>query len=322
MDAITAVATAHGLDVLNSALKTTATQYQLVGAVSHDAPDDQLSVFHTEEIETSYYDDNGVLTFIIELPVAENFERYMYAIQVTDTDGAVVINAPTPKVALATGIGGTVTIKAAVTGDAGEVVFKASDYITQTEMNDLWLPPIYDAIGGRLTQGQGDARYAQLSNQSDYLDLESNLMVLRETNASTGTFIGSGNARKYRLNTEVVNNITGASLESNSDITLPSGRYYIEGFFQCIKGNLFLPRLYDFDSSSYLLNGISINGVTSSVEATGPLSRINGFITLTAETTLQMLVHMSHTSSVVSGNDPGHGIDNIYNELKIRKIGD
>lgn len=159
MDAITAIATDHGLDVLNSALKNTATQYQLIGAEAHDATDDQLAVFYSAEIETSYYDDNGVLTFVIELPVAEDFNRYLYAVQVTDTSDQVVISAPTPKIALATGVGGMLTLKAAVTGEAGEVIFKASDYITESEMTDTWLPPIWAGINSKLTKPQADSFY-------------------------------------------------------------------------------------------------------------------------------------------------------------------
>ncbi|EGG93505.1 Phage tail fiber protein [gamma proteobacterium IMCC1989] len=188
------------------------------------------------------------------------------------------------------------------------------DAYTQAEVDLL--------LGGKITQAQGDVRYVQLSSQSDYLDLESNLMIVRETNASTGTFIGSGTTRQYRLNTEVVNNITGASLLSNSSFILPSGRFYIEGFFQCIKGNLFVPRLYNYDLASYITNGLSINGITNSGEALGPISTIRDFFDLSEPTTLQMICHMSHTSNVVSGNDAGHGVDNIYNELRIRKIGD
>jgi len=165
VDAITAIATDHGLDVLNSALKNTATQYQLIGAEAHDATDDQLAVFYSAEIETSYYDDNGVLTFVIELPVAEDFNRYLYAVQITDTSDQVVISAPTPKIALATGVGGMLTLKTAVTGEAGEVIFKASDYITESEMTDTWLPPIHAAINGRLTQAQADTLYVPLQNQ-------------------------------------------------------------------------------------------------------------------------------------------------------------
>ena len=109
MDALTAIATDHGLDVLNSALKNTATQYQLIGAEAHNATGDQLAAFYSAEIEISYYDSNGVLTFIIELPVAEDFNRYLYAIQITDTNGDVVIHTPTPKMVLAAGIGGMLT---------------------------------------------------------------------------------------------------------------------------------------------------------------------------------------------------------------------
>lgn len=172
MDAITAIATDHGLDVLNSALKNTATQYQLIGAKAHDATDDQLAVFYSAEIETSYYDDNGVLTFIIELPVAEDFGRYLYAVQVVDAVGQVVISASTPKIALASGIGGMLTLKAAISGEAGEVIFKASDYVTNSEMNDIWLPAFANSLdlSAYLTVDKANQHYAKLADFSNSLD--------------------------------------------------------------------------------------------------------------------------------------------------------
>ena len=139
MDALTAVATPHGLKLLNSTLKNSATRYTLIGATSHDAP--SPGVFYTAAIETSYYDSNGVLTFVVELPAAQDFNRYLHGIAIIDASDQVVINTPTPKIALASGIGGMVTIKAAVTGEPGEVVFKASDYVTAPELRDNWLIP-------------------------------------------------------------------------------------------------------------------------------------------------------------------------------------
>jgi len=176
VDAITAAATEHGLSVLNSALKNTATRYQLIGAVNYDELINNTAVFYNEEIETSYYDNNGVLTFVVELPIAEDFGKYLYAIQIVDNDGQVVINAPTPKVALATGIGGMVTIKAAVTGEAGEVVFKASDYVTTSELQDLWLTQATNAERGLIriaTQAEASAGTATdiAVNPSQLIDL-------------------------------------------------------------------------------------------------------------------------------------------------------
>lgn len=143
MDDLTAVATEHGLALLKSTLKNTATKYALIGADTHDAT--STGAFYTANIETSFYDANGVLTFVVELPIETDFNKYLYAIAITDTNNQIVVNTPTPKIALAKGIGGMVTIKAAVTGEAGEVIFKKNDYVTGTEIRENWLPQIIGA---------------------------------------------------------------------------------------------------------------------------------------------------------------------------------
>ena len=134
MDALTAIPTSHGLSVLNSSLKNTVTKYALIGATAHDAADDELGTFYTGTIENSFYDSNGVLTMQVELPVATDFGKYLYRIAILDATDQLVVSVATPKQALAAGIGGFMTIKIAVTGEAGEGVFKASDYVTGVEL--------------------------------------------------------------------------------------------------------------------------------------------------------------------------------------------
>ncbi len=146
MESLTAVATQHGLALLNSTLKNTATRYALIGATTHDST--TPGTFYTDDIETSYYDNNGVLTFVAELPIEQDFNRYLHSIAIIDNTDQIVVNTPTPKIALAGGIGGMVTIKAAVTGEPGEVVFKASDYVTVSELQDTWLIPATDSQSG------------------------------------------------------------------------------------------------------------------------------------------------------------------------------
>lgn len=164
MDTLTAVATPHGLSLLNSTLKNTATRYALMGATTHDST--TPGTFYTDEIETSFYDSSGVLTFVVELPIETDFNRYLYSIAIIDDTDQIVVNTPTPKIALASGIGGMVTIKAAVTGEAGEVVFKASDYITQPELEDLWMSAIYAntalAVDNATSQIRNHARLNQI----------------------------------------------------------------------------------------------------------------------------------------------------------------
>ncbi|MGF1909162.1 phage tail protein [Vibrio kasasachensis] len=145
MSALQAIPTPHGIEILNSELKNTVTKYQLIGALTHDAASDALHSFHTATIETSYYDENGVLTFILNLPIETHFDEYLHRIDVLDSQNQAVIECPTPKIALAKGIGGIVTLKAAISGQAGDVVFKHGEYVTETELKELYLLSKEDA---------------------------------------------------------------------------------------------------------------------------------------------------------------------------------
>ncbi|ODS09762.1 hypothetical protein [Vibrio scophthalmi] len=146
MSALQAIPTPHGIDILNSELKNTVTKYQLVGALTHDAAAEALYTFHTATIETSYYDDNGVLTFILNLPIETHFDEYLHRIDVLDSQNQAVIECPTPKIALAKGIGGMVTLKAAIKGQAGDVVFKHGEFVTETELQEIYIPPLIQII--------------------------------------------------------------------------------------------------------------------------------------------------------------------------------
>ncbi|MCG9681224.1 hypothetical protein L1D31_01490 [Vibrio sp. Isolate23] len=139
MSTLQAIPTQHGIDILNSELKNTVTKYRLIGALTHDAPSESLYSFYENTIETSYYDDNGVLTFILNLPIEQHFDEYLHQIHVLDSSNQSVIECSTPKVALQKGIGGMVTLKAAISGEAGEVIFKQSEFVTETELVDLHL---------------------------------------------------------------------------------------------------------------------------------------------------------------------------------------
>lgn len=146
MSTLQAIPTQHGIDILNSELKNTVTKYRLIGALTHDAPSESLYSFYENTIETSYYDDNGVLTFILNLPIEQHFDEYLHQIHVLDSSNQSVIECSTPKVALPKGIGGMVTLKAAISGEAGQVIFKHSEFVTETELNELHLAPIKAAL--------------------------------------------------------------------------------------------------------------------------------------------------------------------------------
>ena len=140
MSTLQAIPTQHGIDILNSELKNTVTKYRLISALTHNAPSESLYSFYENTIETSYYDDNGVLTFILNLPIEQHFDEYLHQIHVLDSGNLSVIECSTPKVALPKGIGGMVTLKAAISGEAGQVIFKHSEFVTETELVELHLP--------------------------------------------------------------------------------------------------------------------------------------------------------------------------------------
>ncbi|SBS65497.1 hypothetical protein [Vibrio atlanticus] len=137
MSTLQGTPTQHGISILKSNLKQTAKKFQLIGALTHNAPSASLSVFHTDTIETSYYDDNGVLTFVFNLPIETHFNEYLYQIKIVDTSDQSIVDCQTPVIALAKGIGGMVTLKAAVSGQAGQVIFKHNQYVTETELLGL-----------------------------------------------------------------------------------------------------------------------------------------------------------------------------------------
>ncbi|MFA0446143.1 hypothetical protein AB4516_15665 [Vibrio sp. 10N.222.54.F12] len=137
MSTLQGIPTQHGISILKSNLKQTAKKFQLIGALTHNAPTASLSVFHTDTIEASYYDDNGVLTFVFNLPIETHFNEYLYQIKIVDTAGQSIVDCQTPVIALAKGIGGMVTLKAAVSGQAGQVIFKHNQYVTETELLGL-----------------------------------------------------------------------------------------------------------------------------------------------------------------------------------------
>ncbi|WP_287230669.1 hypothetical protein [Vibrio sp.] len=139
MSTLQAIPTQHGIDILNSELKNTVTKYRLIGALTHDAPSESLTSFYENTIETSYYDENGVLTFVLNLPVEQHFDEYLHQIHVLDSNHQSVIECSTPKVALPKGIGGMVTLKASISGEAGKVIFKHSEFVTETELVELYL---------------------------------------------------------------------------------------------------------------------------------------------------------------------------------------
>lgn len=131
MNQLQAIPTPHGLSILTSSLKSTIKQFKLLGNTGPESAN--VYEFYSSTIHASYYDENGVLTFEMRLPIETHFDEYMYRVHIVDDASAVVIECETPKVALPKGIGGMLTLKSTVTGIPGDLVFQNSDFLTETE---------------------------------------------------------------------------------------------------------------------------------------------------------------------------------------------
>lgn len=103
------------------------------------------------EFASIYYDNEGVLTALFEIPVDENIATPMKYIRVLSADGTIISEGETPEITFVRGVGGVQTLKFAVSGEAGEVVFKANDYITAVEFEELYLP-VVTSLTSRVTQ--------------------------------------------------------------------------------------------------------------------------------------------------------------------------
>ncbi len=147
---IKGIPTDYGIQILNSELKEQVQNYILIGK---ENPKDLILenliakenilfneieefIFHRNVIEVCYFDENGILTYEINLSNIDT-DKYMYAILLIDSNNKIVASLPTPQVVLMEGVGGLITIKLPIQGEVNEVVFVNSDYISREEFEVL-----------------------------------------------------------------------------------------------------------------------------------------------------------------------------------------
>ena len=135
--------TSDGLNLLKQNIKE-----NLKYAVLLDSEKQEIKKY---EFFSIYYDKDGVLTALFEVPVDENLTTPMKHLRIVNEKDAVISEGETPEITFVKGIGGVQTIKFAVSGEAGEIVFKANDYITKVEFDELYLP-VVTALTTRITQ--------------------------------------------------------------------------------------------------------------------------------------------------------------------------
>ncbi|SFP60346.1 hypothetical protein [Hydrogenimonas thermophila] len=133
----------EGLELLKEDLKA-----NLKYAVLLDGDKNEITRY---EFTSIYYDGDKVLTALFEVPIEENITTPMKFLRVVNGDDVVISEGETPEITFVVGVGGVQTLKFAVSGEAGEIVFKANDYITKTEFDELYLPTL-EALTARVNE--------------------------------------------------------------------------------------------------------------------------------------------------------------------------
>lgn len=88
--------------------------------------------FINTDIRSAYFDKEGCLCFEVNLEYDFYSDNTIYALCITSNESIFLI-APTPKIKKLKGIGGTFVLKTAIKGGSAEMIFKADDYISQSE---------------------------------------------------------------------------------------------------------------------------------------------------------------------------------------------
>jgi hypothetical protein len=152
LDNLVGIPNESGISILQSELRSKANKFFLIGAFDYNNSnlnsllnngaeihynDIKDYIYFTDDVESSYFDADGVLTLNILIPVPDNFQHFSYAVVIATDENKLVATVPTPKIQLVSGIGGSQVIKIGISGVAGQMNFKASDYITINEADEL-----------------------------------------------------------------------------------------------------------------------------------------------------------------------------------------
>ncbi len=154
MDGLIGIPNESAINILKNELKDKAVIYFLIGTHNHD--DVKLNklidgssnltynqiaeyIYYKNEIESSYFDNDGILTFNLIIPTENNFKDFNYAVVVATKENEILATIPTPKIQLLKGIGGSQVVKLGISGEPGQMNFKATDYLTMNEADEILL---------------------------------------------------------------------------------------------------------------------------------------------------------------------------------------
>jgi len=98
-------------------------------------------IFAEFDAEVTYFDDGGVFTAVVDMTNEEGYNKHLYGVILMSDSKQVATIAKTPIIYLNEQIGGQFPIKIPIKGEAGEVVFRSSKYLTISEAEELYLLP-------------------------------------------------------------------------------------------------------------------------------------------------------------------------------------
>ena len=159
---LTALPNAQLLDFLNSQMRGKFNRAVLIGSAS--VSDGTLKnlleqtatltytqiknyIFDDKSVESTYFDDAGVFTAIVNLTNEESYNKHLYAVGLFSDDLIVGTIAKTPIIYLNEQIGGQFPIKIPIKGNEGEVVFRNTEYLPEAEAEERFLEPIVAMLG-------------------------------------------------------------------------------------------------------------------------------------------------------------------------------
>ena len=195
---------------------------------------------------------------------------------------------------------------------------------TTLEIGDLGSAAVADLIDDDTMATAADDNVPSAESVKAYVDNNAQTRDLlhiqdqRPSGTDGGTFT-TGAWRTRNLNTVLTNEITGASLASDT-VTLPAGDYYIEGEFTAFRCNQNVAKLYnDSDSSDILIGTVAYSDSSESDAVVS--SNVRGNFTLGAEKDLTILHQCTLTQT---GNGLGvaadFGVVEVYADLRLWKI--
>ena len=113
--------------------------------------DEEENAYFEDEIKKLFFDENGVLTAICEIPLEENFTKWNKYLEVIADDGVVITKIETPLIQFVKNIGGAFEVKIGVSGKSAEIIYKKDDYLTDAEFRSFYYP-IFEALSAKTAQ--------------------------------------------------------------------------------------------------------------------------------------------------------------------------